>query len=255
MANEKKITSNSNIDVWVVPVAGIANPAAPTKAEIEAGIYLSPSVAWDSFELAASDSNDIDDRSIIDVGNATSRGYASFSATIPLFRESNVDDVNSDYNKAYNYFKVDRQACYLVMRVNKVAAPTVDIGDVISVYKFIADAAANDTEGEDSIKLIVNFLPQGVLYVNTLVKATTGNVAVTPATLSVAVGAKNVVKATLATRNYTQGVTWTSSNTGIATVTPNGVVTGISAGSATITATHPAAGSGSGNTVAVTVTA
>jgi hypothetical protein len=33
------------------------------------------------------------------------------------------------------------------------------------VFKFIADAFADNTEGEDSVKYMVNFMPQGKLGV------------------------------------------------------------------------------------------
>jgi hypothetical protein len=34
------------------------------------------------------------------------------------------------------------------------------------VFKFIADAFMDNTEGEDSVKFMVNFAPQGKLAVN-----------------------------------------------------------------------------------------
>lgn len=254
MANEKKVASNGHIDVVWIPVGGIANPAAPTKAEIEAGIYLSPAIAWDNFELAPSDSNDTDDRSIVDAANATTRGYAQYGATLPMFREGVVSNAVSDYAVAFETFRPQRIPGWLILRTNVAASKTFTAGDVISVFKFIADYVTDDTEGEDSIKYQVNFIPQGELYVNTQVANST-NVSVAPDTLSVAVGAVGLVKATIGGRNYTQGVTWTSSANNIATVSPNGVVNGVAAGTATITATHPAAGSGTGNVSTVTVTA
>jgi hypothetical protein len=36
----------------------------------------------------------------------------------------------------------------------------------VSVFKFIADAFADNTEGEDSVKYMVNFMPQGRLGVH-----------------------------------------------------------------------------------------
>ena len=80
-------------------------------------------------------------------------------------------------------------------------------------------------------------------------------VTVTPATPSVVAGATVALAATVkdAQGNVMSGqtVTWTTSSASVATVNANGVVTGASAGSATITATS----SGKSGTAAVTVTA
>ena len=250
---DTKIMSNGQVTVWWVPPAGIADFRSPTAAEVNAGINLSPAIAWDGFELGATESNDLDDRSLVDAGNAVTRGFEQFSAALPMFRSLDPNDVTSDYVKAFETFRVGRVNGYLIERVIAPAAgpmaPAAE-GDVVSVYRFMSDYVSDDTEGEDSYKFEVGFLPQGDLIVNTQIKNTTP-VTVTPATLPVTVGDVETVTATLGTRNYTQGVTWATSDPTVAQVTPNGVVIGRSAGTASITATHPAA-TGPG-TVAVTV--
>lgn len=70
---------------------------------------------------------------------------------------------------------------------------------------------------------------------NVPVVAVTG-VTASPATASVRVGITVQLSASIAPSNATnQGVTWTSSNTAVATVSANGLVSGITAGTATIT--------------------
>ena len=65
--------------------------------------------------------------------------------------------------------------------------------------------------------------------------AVTG-VTVSPTSASIAVGGTQQLSATVAPSNATdQSTTWSSSNTAVATVTNRGLVTGIAAGSATIT--------------------
>ena len=71
---------------------------------------------------------------------------------------------------------------------------------------------------------------------NTNIVKPTG-VTITPATLSLTAGETGTLTATVAPSNATdKSVTWTSSNTAVATVS-NGTVTAVAAGSATITAT------------------
>ena len=80
-------------------------------------------------------------------------------------------------------------------------------------------------------------------------------VTVSPTSVSVQVGATSNLAATVKDQNGNamagQTVTWSSNNTSFATVSSSGVVTGVAAGSATITATS----SGKSGTSAVTVTA
>jgi len=80
-------------------------------------------------------------------------------------------------------------------------------------------------------------------------------VTVSPASASVAVGATATLQATVKDQNGNsmtgQTVTWSTNNAAAATVSSTGVVTGVTAGSATITATS----SGVAGTSAITVTA
>jgi uncharacterized protein YjdB len=80
-------------------------------------------------------------------------------------------------------------------------------------------------------------------------------VTVSPTSASVAVGATSTLQATVKDQNGNsmtgQTVTWSTNNAAVATVSSTGVVTGVAAGSATITATS----SGIAGTSAITVTA
>lgn len=254
-----KVTSNGNVEIWAVPVSGVANINAPTAAEINAGVVLSNAVAWEGSDFPANDeSNDVDDRSILDKGNATSRGFAQFGATLAFFRPVQ-GDTTSEYATAWTFFKTPRVPVILVVRVlqgTEGVHSNVVAGQWVTLYQFITDTVNDDTEGEDSYKYIVNFLPQGNLAVNTQVKnAAPATVSPTTLALTAAVGAAHSkpLRAVLGGKRATQVVTWTSANPAIATVSTNGVVTGITAGSTTVVANHPSASAAS-TTVAVTVT-
>lgn len=80
------------------------------------------------------------------------------------------------------------------------------------------------------------------------------SVTTTPAALSVAVGGTAQVSSVVAPSGADQDVAYSTSDAAIATVSPSGVVTGVAAGSATITATSVGDNTKT-DTVAVTVTA
>jgi hypothetical protein len=168
-----KSTSNGKVKVTWVPVADVTSEAtfltAPDKDILNAGIELTNAIAWDGYDLGAQDSNKVDDRSIIDEGQVQTRGFAQFSGSLTFFRESDLADTTGDYAIAREAFKAStdgtRPQGYLVTRINKAAGPDFAAGDVVSVYKFIADGYMDNTEGEDSVKFMVNFAPQGKLGV------------------------------------------------------------------------------------------
>ena len=80
-------------------------------------------------------------------------------------------------------------------------------------------------------------------------------VSVTPASATVAAGGSTTITATVAPANATnQTVSWSSSNPAVATVNASGVVTGVTAGSATITATTQNGGFTATSAITVTST-
>lgn len=243
------------ITYWWVPDGGIANINAPTPAEVNAGVNMSRAIAVDGTEVGPEESSDIDDRSIVDAGNAVEAGFDQYAAAITAFRPVDPSDTNDPYAVLYNLFKTQRVKGYIVKRRLVAYDTAAAAGDVVSVFKVMSDYTANDTAGEDSVKLIVQFLPQGGMKVNTIVKSA-DPVVVTPSTVTYPTATVypqvDPIVATLEGWDITQGTTWTSSDTDVATVSENGVITSVASGTATITATHPSAGSA--GTVTVTNT-
>ena len=169
-----KMVSNGKIRVDWIDVADVANEAtflaSPDASVINGdGINLTEAIAWDGYDLGATDSNKIDDRSIIDEGQAQVRGFAQFNGSLTFFRDADPE-ATSTYNTVYSTFKAatdgSRPEGYLVVRIGVAATANHAAGQVVSVYKFIADAFMDNTEGEDSVKYMVNFMPQGKLGVH-----------------------------------------------------------------------------------------
>ncbi len=171
-----KSTSNGKISVWWVPIANISGTedqfvAAPSVDDIEAAgsIDLTPAIAWEGYELGSTDSNRIDDRGIVDEGQVETRGFAQFSGALNFFRGITSETSGAFYD-AYEAFKAStdgtRPVGFLVTRINVPYDTALAAGQKVNTFKFIADAFMDDTEGEDSVKFMVNFAPQGKLGVN-----------------------------------------------------------------------------------------
>ena len=249
---DQKVFSDGNVDIWVIRQNQLTNPAAPSITELNTlGINVSKAVAWDGTTWPNNtDSNMVDDRSIKDAGNAQTRGYAQYEATLNFFYPENLQDTTSTFGRVYNFLKdvsTARTPLYIVTRVLQTTTNQTDplaVGDFVNVYKVNGDAFSVDTEGEDSYKYSVNFLPQGGVWVYTqavttpLTAITVTNPKGDAGTLTV--GGHTALRATLNGKRVTNIVDWNSSDTTVATVSKNGVVTGVAAGTANITASHAA---------------
>jgi hypothetical protein len=171
-----KSTANGKIKVYWVPVANITGTedawvAAPDVTDFTASgsVDLTSAIAWDSYELGSTDSNKIDDRGIVDTGAVQERGFAQFAGSLMFFRGITSETSGAYYN-AFEAFKAatdgSRPVGFLVTRVGLPTSTALAAGQTVSAYKFIADAFMDNTEGEDSVKFMVNFAPQGKLGVN-----------------------------------------------------------------------------------------
>lgn len=245
-----KVPASGNIRVWWALPNAFANFAAPTASEINACLDVSDSISWNDFDFGLQASNTIDDPAITAIGKVSDRGAAQFGGGVSFYYPGAFGDASNDYANTYDAMDQPRTLGYLVIRIDgdKTATPAAANGQMVSIYKVMTDAYAEVITGEEAFRYTITFLPQGDLAVRTVVGGTTP---VTPSTLSVAAGASAHLTATVGGRNYTNGVKWTTSDPTKATVSSAGVVTGVAAGSATITATYEA--TGNTDTTAVTV--
>ena len=171
-----KSTANGKIKVYWVPASNVTGTEddfveGPSVADIEASgsVDLTAAIAWDSYELGSTDSNKIDDRGIVDTGAVQERGFAQFAGSLMFFRGI-TSETSGAYYDAFEAFKAatdgSRPVGFLVTRVGLPTTTALAAAQTVSAYKFIADAFMDNTEGEDSVKFMVNFAPQGKLGVN-----------------------------------------------------------------------------------------
>ena len=244
-----KVPASGNIRVWWALPNAFANWQAPTAAEINACLDISDSISWNDFGFGIQASNTIDDPAITAIGKVSDRGAAQFGGTISFYYPRNFDDASNDYSLTYDALDQPRTVGYVVWRMDgEQSAAAAANGEMVSVAKVMTDGYAESIVGEEAFRYTVTFLSQGDLAVRTVVGATTPVIA---STLSVAVGASEPLPATVGGRVYTNGVQWSSSDPTKATVSSAGIITGVAAGSATITATYEA--TGNTDTCAVTV--
>jgi hypothetical protein len=271
MANTKLTADGYAISAWFGLPNFAANPAKPTVAELNAATNITTSIAWENFSFGSQASNQQSDPSLGDVGNTQTRGFAQFGGSVSFFYPFDYTDSSNPLLTTFNLLDAPRTLGYLIFRVdglkttasapdkNKVAAT----GDFVSIYKVLSDGWVDVNTGESNFKYTITFQPQGDLWINTSVNTTV------TVTTPVAIGATAYTaggKTPLGTyitgrqlasvasfwNGYPGWFNWTSSNPAVASVDKNGVLRGVAAGSANITATDPNSGIAS-TALAVTI--
>lgn len=247
-----KVPASGNIRVWWALSNAFADYKNPTAAEINASLDLSDAVSWNDYSFNLEASNQLEDPAITSVGKIVDRGYTNWGGTISFYYPKSFDDATSKYSTVYDMLDAPRTSGYLVVRIDgEESAATAAAGDFVHVLKVMTDGYAESITGEEAFRYTVTFLPQGDFAVRTVVEgASAAAVVVSPATLASSAGDHDELAVTWGGRTYTNGVTYTTSDSTKATVSSAGVVTSVATGSATITATAP---NGETGTCTVTV--
>ncbi len=272
MAETKIFADAGALSMWWALPNFAVNPAKPTVAELNAATNVSLSVAWENYSFGAQASNQNSDPGWGDIGNAQTRGFAQFGGTISFYYPATyaTDATNPNY-VTFAALKNPRTLGYVIIRADgqKTTAGAKDpnkpaiANDLIYIYRVMSDGWADVNTGEVNFKYTITFQPQGDLWTNTIV-ATSATV-VTPAPIGAAdytIGGKTPLGTYYTGRQLSAAASiwngypgwfrWSSSNPDAATVDANGVVLGIAAGAANITATDPRTGASS-SVLAVTI--
>lgn len=250
---DTRYAASGSIRAWWVAASGLANDKAPTIAEINAGIDISDAISWNDFDFGTQASNQISDPAITARGNAQDRGAAQYGGSLSFYFPRDRTDLTNKYSIVYEALRLPRTTGYVIVRVDgreltqsagTAANPGTAIaaGDFVNVYRVQTAGYADSIAGEEAFRYTVTFLPKGRMASRAIVRANATPVApvIVGAGGSGAAGTRIALEGTLVSRKYTRGLIWKSSNTAAATVSANGVVTRVAAGTANITATDPA---------------
>ena len=239
---DEKAYPDGHVTVWAIPRSAVTNLwAIPADVINSQGINISHAISWADTTLpTASASDDIDDRSIMDRGNATSRGAMNYEASLTLFYPGVFGDTSSEYRQVWDMFRQTRVPMVLVTRVlqnPQYEATDMEAGQFYSAYDMMNSTYRNNTDGDDSVKYTVGFMTQGNMAIEAIASATEFDTS--PYDVMVAAGEHQRVQAVYESVPITSACKWESSDSSVASVSQMGVVTGIAEGEATISVTHP----------------
>lgn len=267
---DTKLSSNGNVRLWFGNSSSLVNPLAPTAVEINAMLDISDAVSWNDFDFGIQTSNTVDDPAITAKSSVSDRGASQFGGNLSFYYPGTFNDNSNKFSLVYDALRIPGTLGFIVMRVDgkellttasTAAQPgtIANANDQVHVFKVESGGWDDTIEGEDAFRYTISFLSKGVLAVYTIVRPTAvaPTVAILPLTGAAAVAAGTKVKlaATVNTRKQTRGVRWISSDPTKATVSNNGIVTPVAAGSASISCIWPETGTTSTAPSVITVSA
>lgn len=245
-----RLPSSGNIQVRWHPDNAFAIPGRPTPTEVNAGRVITDDISWNDYGFGVEASNTTNDPSLAAKSNVTDRGAMQYGGAISLYLPGDASDASNHHKVTYDLLAAPRTRGWLTVQIDGELSenntPTyagglvqaAADGDLIDIYKVMTAGYAHAITGEEAFRETITFLPQGEAYINAVVSAAAPTIVVAPATASPTAGDIVAVTATVNGRHFTRGVRWTSSDVTKATVSQNGIVTAVAAGSATITATY-----------------
>lgn len=249
---------SGSIRVWFVPLNGIANPKAPTAAEVNAGMDISDAISWNDKDFGIQASNTSTDPAITARGNVQSRGSAQYGGSFSFYYPKVHNDSTNLYSLVYDALRLPGTAGYIVVRADGqellTSAGTATnpgtlaaAGDFVNVFRVETAGYAEVITGEDAFRYTVSFLPKGFVWAYAILRASATPVAPTvagPSTLTTT-AKYAALTATLIGRSATRIVTWSTTTPTLASISPNGIITAKAAGSASFIATDTATGTAS----------
>lgn len=159
---QKMMSPNTTI-VWV-PISGVIDPLNPTAPELTAGVNISCAIVR-GYTLNPTASDTDATASICDEGNVENRTYANYEGNVTFFRDANIQDNVSVYNKAWALFRRAGARGYLYRRVGKKSSLAFVAGDEVEGFLFESDWPQTIDGGDSGgpIQFTVPFLPQGTM--------------------------------------------------------------------------------------------
>lgn len=265
---DTKLASNGNIRIWFGNTSSMANPLSPTAPEINAMLDISDAVSWNDFDFGTQASNSIDDPAITAKSAVSDRGAAQYGGSLSFYYPKDEADTSNKFKLVYDALRIPGTQGYIIMRIDgkelltttsTAAQPgtQAQANDLVNVYKVESAGWTDSITGEEAFRYTISFVSKGQIAPYAVVRASASApaVAITPLTLALTSSSPiGVLNATVNTRNYTRGVKWASSNTAVATVSANGIVTRVANGTANITATYTATGTAAAAPSVVTAT-
>jgi len=235
----RKLPADQHITVWIGPENSIADFNAPTAAEINAMEMIAPALSWQDWDFGIQPSETTNEPSFADPANFQDFGAANYGGGMSLFYPGKYNDPTNKLSTSYGLTRKPGTMLAIAIRIDgeKRTSLAAADGDYIHTFLSLTGSETNSIQGADALRRTVGLLQQSVFAIYTIV----GSGSATPtvaATLALAAGESKRAVVTVLGREFTNACEFTSSDPAIALPGRGGVITGVAAGTATITVTN-----------------
>lgn len=258
----EKMRANKNIGIWIGQTSsatGVQDVAEPQANEINEGgtggmLNAAVSTSWNDFDFGTQEAETSSDPSFADESTFEDLGAAQWGGGISFYYPQDYDDNSNQHSLIYDMTDTPWEHKDIVLRIdgnkNNVTQPVAD-GDFVSVYRTWVDSETNVTDATEAYRRTVGFQMRGDASFYTIVGDHTISEIEAPA--GWAAGTKARLRAEVQDRDYTNALSFSTSDASVVRVYPGGFyeVTGTSGATATITIEDREAGTST--TVAVSV--
>lgn len=259
-----KMRSNRNVTVWLGPggsATGIADVAVPTADElnnvggVSSMLNASVSISFQDYDFGIQEADTSSDPSLADESTFEDLGPKQFGGSMSFYYPKDYDDNSNTHSLVYDLTDTPWTPIDIATRIDgnksNTNQPAAD-GDFVSTFRTWTDSETNAVDAEEAYRRTVGFQSLGDSAFYTIVGDHTIT-AVPPATAPWAAGKKARLRATVQGRDYTNALSFTTSDPEVVRIIPGGSyeVTGSASDEATITIRDEEAGTST--TVSVTV--
>lgn len=245
----KKIASNKNTLLALGPKAAVPDVLDPELAQLLTLTNVSEATKWDGYDFGIESSEQDEDRALTDSATAATRGYENFGGGVAFFTPQ-PSDTSSVYRQARNIAGVPHTELVVVQRDGYPASAPFAAGQVVNTYHVITDARS-EQRGDKNRYWTADFKPKGAVGVNRIIPSAVATAVAVTGAAAVDAGESIQLKAVYEANDITVGAVWRSSDESVAIVTKHGIVIGVSAGTADITATYPGSAAGTAKVITV----
>lgn len=256
----------SNVSVWLGPsggtTLGITNIAVPDATELNntggtsAMQKASQSISWNDWDFGVQASETNNEPSMADSANYEEFGQANFGGNISFYYPGAYDDPTNPHSVIYDLTDIPGELVDTAIRIdgNKSVTTAAANGDYVNTARVEVSSEQNPFTPGESKRRTVNFIQKGEFAQYTVVGPHTIT-AIPRATNPWQAGTKARLRASVGSREYTNALTFTSSDSTVVEIYPGGFYRVNGAAGATATITIQDIPAGTSTTVNVTVTA
>lgn len=157
-----------NVKIVAVEYEAIANPAAPTVAELNSATYaydISCAIL-DDYTLNMTDSDTDDTLTVCDIGNVSSVTFRNYEAQLTGLKDAVLTDNTSVYNTFYRLFNYPGNRYWLVKRIGYTQATAFAVGQDVSLFGVETDYPTNNADDGSMLSMQANFKNTGQYNLN-----------------------------------------------------------------------------------------